>query len=182
MPTAGFVGTSWPEEHKRNHRTSTDSIRLAMCDVWCCVTLGQKNTRCIIALRPIRFASRGAISVYGSQTKILERRTRFRWVVLEALFITFSPNIALSSMKSASKTTHRNLFRRSKIFVWGAYCFVVPLGQKNTRGIIAHRPNRFACRCAISVLLVPLGQKNTRGIIAPRPIRFAWRCAMSGVV
>ena len=44
---------------------------------------------------------------YAPQTKILERRKKFRWVVLEALFITFSPNIALFSMKSASKTSHR---------------------------------------------------------------------------
>jgi hypothetical protein len=58
--------------------------------------------------------------VYGYQAKILRRRKRFRWVVLEGLFITFSPNIALRSMKSDSKTTHRNLFRRLNIFAWGS--------------------------------------------------------------
>ena len=40
-------------------------------------------------------------------------------VGLEALFITFSPNLALLSMKSASKTTHRTLFVQEQIFDWG---------------------------------------------------------------
>ena len=55
---------------------------------------------------------------YAPQTKILERRKRFRWVVLEALFILLSATFGLKVMKSASKTTHRNLFSTYKIFVW----------------------------------------------------------------
>ncbi len=56
---------------------------------------------------------------YCSQKKMLERRKRLRWVVLEALFITFSPNIEHCRMKSASKTTHRNRFRRSRTSLFG---------------------------------------------------------------
>ena len=37
--------------------------------------------------------------LYGSQTKILERRKRFRWVVLEALFIRRSSIFGLKVMK-----------------------------------------------------------------------------------
>jgi len=49
-------------------RTSTDSIRVSMCDIYFCISC-QKKSPCIIAHRPIRFASRCAISTLYQLTQ-----------------------------------------------------------------------------------------------------------------
>ena len=67
--------------------------------------------------RTIKFMPDAAEGGDG-QTKILERRKIVRWVVFEVLFILASDIFGLTVMKSTSKTTHRTIFRRSKIFVW----------------------------------------------------------------
>ena len=84
----GFVPRLYPSDVYRlglyllarkinmHHRTSTDSIRQSMCDI-CFVSLGQKIT-CIIAHRPIRFATRCAISGFvslGQKNHNMHRRT-----------------------------------------------------------------------------------------------------------
>ena len=74
--------------------------------------------------------------IYAPQTKILECRKIVRWVVFEVLFILASAIFGLTVMKSTSKTTHRTIFRRSKIFVWPS-----PLSDRLWRSgsVVGHR-------------------------------------------
>ena len=129
-----------------HHRTSTDSIHHSMCDIGFCILLARKITTRIIAHRPIRYTSRCAISVFcisWPENHNIDRSDSpvdVRYLVLYLLYISWPE-------KSQHASSHID---RSESPVDVRYRVLYLLARKITTCIIAHRPIRFASRCAIS--------------------------------
>jgi hypothetical protein len=59
---------------------------------------------------------------YAPQTKILETRKAF-WTIFLSTFLKESPKTSAQTLEIVPKQAVQNVFRVSKIVVWGAYIY-----------------------------------------------------------
>jgi hypothetical protein len=158
---SGFVSLG----HKNHNIDRCDAIRFASrCAISGFVSLGQKVTTCIIAPRAMRFDS--PVDVRYRFLYLLARKSQHASshidrcdAILQSMCdIWFCPVLYLLAKKKSQRASSHidqcDSIRQSMCDI--GFCISCP--EKITC-IIAHRPMRFASRCAISGF-VSLGHKN----------------------
>ena len=148
---------SWPENHNVHHRTSTESIFQSMCDIGFCNLLARKSQRASshIDRLDVRYrSSRCAIS-FQSMCDIglcilLARKSQHASSRIDRLDVRY---LAFVFSWPENHNVHH---RTSTDSICQSMCDIglcILLARKSTC-IIAHRPTRFASRCAISVFVI----------------------------
>jgi len=134
------------KNHNMHRRTSTDSIRLSMCDICFCILLARKVTTCI------------------SHIDRCDSPVDVRYLVLYSLG---------QKNHNMHHRTSTDAIRPSMCDI----CFCILLARKVTTCIIAHRPIRFARRCAISAFVFswPENHENDRTSTDSSRVHFSRR-------
>jgi len=179
---------SWPA--KSQHASSNIDRLASRCSTSCVVPLyllASKITTCIIAHRPIRFASRCAISgvvSLGQQNHNMHHRTSTESIRESMYDIWRCIFVSLGQQNhNMHHRTSTDSIRQSTCDIWG--CISWPAKSQHASSHI----DRFDSPVDVRYLglYLFLASNITTCIIAHRvgchrPIRFASRCAISGVV